>query len=818
MKTKNYFGGTPDNMGTVRSLPYESFPDLVDNLFRIPVQLAVTKAELMAMDKAAASEAKRTDYIVPANFRGDPSPRRTESAVGCALVILDIDNPAEALRVLEQKPETLLSGLAAVVYHTARSTPEAPRLRVVVSSTMVPVAEYPQAVTRVAQMLGIAEPSRESMVPVQPMFLPACFSDDTADPVVYSNPAGHQLPHVSTANSPLDPDKSADDNDDEVVGGLEHLRHPVDHITPDDVVSALEVMDPDCPMQQWVEVGMGLKHQFGEAGWALWDAWSAKSKGGKYAGEVKTRKRWDSFAANPANRTPVTLRTVLHIAEQAGWNNRQASDKVYGRLSDWITSSSRTTEELLDHGANKIADSAVLLAPLKQAALIGTLSKVVKSRGIAGISITSLTKTVNERIDSANKAQQPSGPPPWATNIIYVTASRMFYRYLDDRKMHREVIDLIYRSPDPTLQPREYLIHKVKIGIVENLRYDPSSSNHIITYKGLPYCNTYQRTYPTADPSQLREVEDYLIPHATNLFGPQYYKTMVNFTAYMAQYPGKKIRWAPLIQSTLGAGKGLWAKVNSVALGYTNVQHLAASHALEANYNSWATGFQLSVFDEAHDVGQNAYKVQNKLKPHISDDLVSIRTLYEPVQMVPNNMNFILFTNYHNALAVHQNDRRYFVVYSPLQRKEHVIALGGDAYFQHGYDLLRTHAGGIRAFFESWKITSDFNPEGCAPETPFLHELAKATASPLAAAVQDVIDDQPHALLRGDLISLSVLRGCLPTDRLPAFSDQGLAAILREKNFVCMGRHLIDNVRHSLWVRDFAGDPVQEAAVRLSVL
>jgi hypothetical protein len=131
---------------------------------------------------------------------------------------------------------------------------------------------------------------------------------------------------------------------------------------------------------------------------------------------------------------------------------------------------------------------------------------------------------------------------------------------------------------------------------------------------------------------------------------------------------------------------------------------------------------------------------------------------------------------------------------------------------------LRTHAGGIRAMLESWPISSDFRADGRAPVTPFLRELAAATASPLAAAVQEALDDQPHALVRRDLISLNVLRQVLPADRLAHYSDQGLAAVLREKGFVAAGRHDVDGVRHSLWVRNFDGDAAAEAAVRMSVL
>ena len=817
-----YFGGNPANMGVVHALPHNTFADLVENLLRVPVILAVTKAQLLAMDKVAAGKAKATDYLVPATFAGNPSPRRTEHALTCPLVFLDIDDADEAKRVLAAGPANLLGDLSAVVYHTARSTPAAPRLRVVVSAENVPAARYADAVNTVAAMMGLSAVTRESQVAVQPMFLPTCFSDDSSDPIIHCHTAGRPLVFDSAAISPLKPSGqgqptgSADD-DGMVVGGLENLRDTIDGIEPSDVVSALEAIDPDCAMQQWVEIGMGLKHQFGEDGWPLWRDWSAKAKS-KYAGESKTRRRWDSFTANPTNRTPVTLRSVLRIAEEAGWDNTLAGESVYGKLADWIASSSRSTEELLDHGTNRIADAAPLVGSVKQAALVGTLARVIRARGIAGVSVSSLNKAVKERIEEVAKAQNPSGPPPWSNNIVFVTASNLFYRHVDNRKMRPDVVDLIYRSPEPDKPARQYLVHVANIKVVENLRYDPTTTDRFVVHGGVPYCNTYRVTYPNADYSQLDEVAEFFTAHADRLFGPTWSRHMIDYGAYMAQHPGKKIRWAPLVQSGVGAGKGLWAGFLTVALGQSNVQRLAAEHVLEATYNSWASGYQLTVMDEVYNVGHNSHRVMNKLKPSISDDFVSVRALYEPVQTVPNVMNFIMFTNHHNSLAVHDDDRRYFVLKSPLQSLSDISALGGDAYFQKGYDLLRTHAGGVRAFFESWGIAKDFPAEGRAPVTPFLKELAAATASPLAAAVQEVIDDQPHALVRRDLVSMHVLRAMLPPDRLPQFSDQGLSAVLREKGFVSVGRHDLEGVRHNLWARGLAGDPVQEAATRLSVL
>lgn len=63
----------------------------------------------------------------------------------------------------------------------------------------------------------------------------------------------------------------------------------------------------------WIKVGMALHHASGGSAFDLWDRWSQQSV--KYAAE-EMPKKWHSFG-NSTN--PVTLGTLVHLAEQGGW-------------------------------------------------------------------------------------------------------------------------------------------------------------------------------------------------------------------------------------------------------------------------------------------------------------------------------------------------------------------------------------------------------------------------------------------------------------------------------------------------------------------
>ena len=96
---------------------------------------------------------------------------------------------------------------------------------------------------------------------------------------------------------------------------LAHTKPPV-QIAEAKLRSAVDAIDPDISMREWVRVGMALHHQFDgtDDGFAIWDEWS--SAGAKYQ-PAEMRTRWRSFEANLANTNPVTVATILHMAKEA---------------------------------------------------------------------------------------------------------------------------------------------------------------------------------------------------------------------------------------------------------------------------------------------------------------------------------------------------------------------------------------------------------------------------------------------------------------------------------------------------------------------
>ena len=816
-----YFSGSGDNMGVVSAMNTATFEGLCSRLVK-PFPIALTREAYHKLEAKAQMVAKRVNYIVPAAFISSPSKRKTEFAQRVNLVCLDIDGKTDKLegnRTLERGFGGLGS-LGYIAWETASSTAEHRRLRVVVHAENIPLNLYPQAVRTVAEMLGLAEVNSESLIAVQPMFWPTIFAGETESPIRAQEPEGEPFTTLDVIGEaettiPIAEQRASGARGTEDSVDLEYLRMPMEGVKLSDAEGALETLDPDCTMAQWIEVAMGLKHQFGEEGYALWDKWSARGK--KYVDAEETEYRWGTLQAQPSDRAPVTIRSVFRQATARGWSNPTLAKNIHAECLAWIKSPSRATEELMDQAIKRIAKAGPALGPVERKILMIALRDVLAGREMA-LPLPDIKREVRKL---ELEAARSTGIPPWAKGICYVSALNVFYRHTIDRRFSPEVLDLMYTSPkigddEKRIRPRDYLIQIAGVSMVENLRYDPAQgTKRFFTDDNKPYVNTYRPSYAAADPERASEAGDIFRRHIENLVAEgEHQRTLIDYLAYHVQFPGRKIRWAVLLQGTQGCGKTALAVAMAGVLGRRNIRKLAATNVLDGQHNDWAYGSQLVVMEEVRVVGSNRYGVMDKLKPCISDDDISLRAMYEPPQTVPNITNYLMFTNHHDSLAIHDDDRRYFVLASPLQSPADIVRIGGTGYFEKLFGMFRDNAGGLRAFFEGWPISSDFKPEGRAPVTKYLGQLAENSASPLAAQVAIAVSDEGHPLVRRNLLSLGCLRGVLDTEHLPEFSDQALAGVLREAGWTKVDRMMLDGAKHQIWVKNWVnGRDVRQAAL-----
>jgi len=827
-----YFQGR-EVTGLVHASSAASFKDVVEKMTVCPT-LPFTRKTFFALTKAERSQRKHVPYFVAACFKNSPCARVHENALHCNLVFLDLDENKDGTcpaAPFVRDPQLLyqaLEGLNFAAHTTASSTPEKPRMRIVVDCHEIPLSEYPKAVRYVASLLGILEVTRESLVPTQPMFLPTLFRDDTeeshpmlanftdAKPMRREAYLGIDLPEPQKNGSTPHHTPTLDD--------LDFLRAPLPEITLAIAKDALSHINPDCSYHEWLEVAACLKHQFtpleADEAYELFDEWS--QGGTKYVSSDETRAKWDSLRQTPGGREPRTIRSLLRLAALAGWDDTRLKEDGYSKLVEWM-GSVPTVTQMLEQGVRKIL-ATPQLSSTQEGMLLDQLRVHAKDRFAYRASITDLRKDLAALRDKQKPDEQEKKKvPKWATGLCLVTVPGVIYRQSTGEKYKPDAFNMknarhllptakalvaagipVNESTlsKPLVPPMDYVLNYIQIPTFYDFAYDPSQPNEMLfVHEKKKYVNTYSPTYPEMDMERAAEAGAILQRHLDNLISePEYRTILLDFMAYIVQFPGRKIRWAALIQGVEGAGKTYFAKVMKAVLGERHVRTVDGE-TITSGWNEWTFGYQMVAIEEVRVAGTNRFDIMNRLKPWITNDDIPINQRFHDNREVQNITNYMLFSNHHDCLTLTPGDRRYFVIKSALQTKQQVLSLGKD-YFARLFGFLETHPGAMRAFLHNWKISEDFNSNSQAPRTKYVQDLIEDSASEVTAAVRRIIGEGDVPLAQYDIVSAKAIADILQLEvGMKPVSSQHLGHVLREEGYHQIGRHSVDGDRHYLWVR-----------------
>ena len=825
--------------GQMKSAPATKFKDLVDRLLSVPVPLNLTRKAFLALTPKEKDKAKQVPFLTPARFKQSPSRRKTEFAEACSLIFLDVDPPKDGatgtppaqiildhLDVVEQQ----LAPWSYAIYHTASSTPQVPRLRVVVDADL-PLDKYEEGVKTVAQALGLPKVTTESLVPVQAMYLPSLFADENPEesqPLIAAYVEGKRFKVADiTAAEGVGTErrtKSFSISADGAVDNLDFLRNPMDNISVETIEDMLECVDPDSEYREWLEVAAALRHQFPDdplTGWQLFDTWSAK--GAKYVGQDETKAKWHSFKSNPTGRVPITLRSLMHKAAINGWDSQKVKQSQFLTTQEWLNHATNLTS-LLSEGISRIA-ATPMLSQAEEEGLLTILSKSARRLGMP-VNVPALRRDLQTMRDAAQK-DKPSesgkqNVPPWVRGCCYIATTEQIFRHSTGERYTLSSWDSVYSKrllptekqleqanqevnmvnlSRPIILPRQFALNLIKIPSVWDYTYDPSSPNDIFVIdQGKAYVNTYRRCYPQPVPADAEEAGRLFLLHLAVLIKePEYRRILMDWLAYLVQHPGAKIRWSPLIQGAEGCGKTFLADAMSVVLGKDHVKPIGGGQIF-SGYNEWAAGHQLIVLEEVRINGVNRHEVMNVLKPLVSNTEIAINQKYRDSRPAPNRTNYLLLTNHRDSLALNHESRRYFVLQSAIQTKAQVAALRDADHFVNLYNMIQTQAGGLRSFFETWEISEDFLPNASAPDTVYLEQLIAESANETVGTVRRLIAEGDNALVQPDMLSSKVLLEMLHDgEGLRKVSAQHLSTVLREEGYIQLTRASINDERHYLW-------------------
>lgn len=842
MSIPRYFQGSSVT-GPVTASTARTFAEVVDILRVCPV-LGIGNTEFLALSKKERNEIKQVPFFVPATFRTSPSKRNYEHALHCNLIFLDIDElpdgtcPAAPFIDSPELLKDMLKGFSFAAHTTASSTPEKPRMRIIVDADRIPLSEYARAVATIGSMIGLPSITRESAVAVQPMFLPTLFQDSAPEwhPLIAYNIDGRQfssrdikdsLDSLNGVNGSNGKHKAT--NGHVVVDALEFLKAPADEVSLAMVREALEFVDADCSRDVWVMAAAAMKHQFSphqdEDAFALFDEWS--SRGSKYGGEEETRYTWGSVKQTAPNRLPVTIRSLLREAVEGGWNDKRATEHLLHHTIKRFESAENVMD-LVDNGIKRIL-ATPLMGAMQEDMLVNSLAQQARERFSYKITPSAIRKDLQKlkaEIRLKEEPVQKDPEAPWAKDVVYVQAADEFFRYRTGERIKTVAFNAAYsrhlmptkeqlmaaslatgtpttlaQESTPVCRPSDYALNKLRLPTYHDYAYNPAlPGEKMFLVNGAKFFNIYMPTYPSLDRTRADEAGRLIHLHFSNLIAePKHRITMIDWMAYQVQWPGRKVRWAPMIQSTEGAGKTLIAEILKGVLGPEHVRVIDGT-AIKSGWNEWSFGNQVVVLEEVKVSGTSKYEVMNSLKPLITNDSISINERFRNQREVPNITNYIVFSNHHDALALTPGDRRYFVLKSPLQTKAQVLALG-EEYFATIFNFLKHRPGAFRAFLMDWEISDDFDPNGHAPRTEYVQDMVNDSANELTATVRRLLLEGDYPLVQFDIVSATALKNAVVTIEGVKATMQQIAQVLREEGLHQAGRHMIGTERQYLWTR-----------------
>lgn len=268
-------------------------------------------------------------------------------------------------------------------------------------------------------------------------------------------------------------------------------------------------------------------------------------------------------------------------------------------------------------------------------------------------------------------------------------------------------------------------------------------------------------------------------------------KIWFDYMAHCVKYPGYKIPWAPLLQSSEGAGKTIFTKIMAHALGdmYTYQPKAPELVTSGSKFNAWMRGKLMIMVDEIRvDEKRDLVEI---LKPMISEARVEVQAKGVDQEMEDNVANWMFFSNFKDAIPINQNGRRYAVFFSAIQSKRDLKIRGmDDAYFERLYTWV-DFGGGAEAITH-WLLTYPIEKGAIprvAPESSTHAQAINVSRSPMQIIIEDCVADGISGFRGGYISSLAVSRRVTAAG-VRAPSANAMRGVLETMGYHELGRAL----------------------------
>ena len=257
--------------------------------------------------------------------------------------------------------------------------------------------------------------------------------------------------------------------------------------------------------------------------------------------------------------------------------------------------------------------------------------------------------------------QQKRDKDALITDYVYLKESNQYYSPVDDSFLKPEALDRTYKLKFPGGKdtPKASAVfdsHPDKV-VVSSAGWLPTDDK-IITLGRKKLINTYPGlAIAPAEGSAAPFLK--LVSH---IYG-QYTELVLDYFAFMIQYPEKKCTWQLLVVGHPRTGKSLSIRPLKRILGPSC--KVITDEALNNGWGDYYVGTKLLVVEEIYQPG-GKLTTFNTLKPRLSNDDIEVLNIKGGALITQQNLSAtILFTNHDDALAFNQNEDKLLVIGAP---------------------------------------------------------------------------------------------------------------------------------------------------------
>lgn len=429
--------------------------------------------------------------------------------------------------------------------------------------------------------------------------------------------------------------------------------------------------DPDCEYDEWIKIGMALHHEGGgsQEAFDIWADWSRGIGRKAYPGDALLITHWHSFKVEGNGRA--------------------------------VTGASLVAEE---------AAPAEDFEPITEA----EAAAVPEAETTAG----KIKAKVKELKQNAQKALE--------ARLVYVAGDDKYF----DTEKHRllatdHAIEHTFTHMMPTgKNGKASPVGALKISAtkrtVEEVAFHPGEQVIFTGRDGDQYANRYRNRMP--EPLEPTPEEEARIDWLFNRIDDPVFKYwLLQFFAHVVQFPGRKIKSAPLIWSrTQGNGKTTLLRVIPSLLVGTRYSVEVNCSLLNSDFNDYlldAWHVNLTEF-RAGTRGERS-AITAKIKEYISEDTVALHPKGGRGYSLPNHFFVTATSNDDDAAMIDDKDRRLAV--HEMHAEQFTEA--EQKYIYTEFLNTQRAAAVVRHYFLNYPIL-DFSPSAKAPMTQAKTDMA----------------------------------------------------------------------------------------------